>query len=136
MGSWFAPASTKLSDGNPDLVVSDIPVNDTAGLGLTEPALYFGENLSGYVVVNSKRQEIDYQKGDVSQFRAYAGADGIDVGSLARRRVRRCASATSSRSSPGNFTSQSKILINRDVKTRVEQVRPRSCSGITIRIRP
>ncbi|MGI8663981.1 MAG: UPF0182 family membrane protein [Acidimicrobiales bacterium] len=123
-GLVASPANTKQDGGQPDLVVSDIPVNDKAGLGITEPALYFGENLSGYVVVNSKRQEIDYQKGDTSQFRAYAGADGIDVGSITRRAAFALRFGDFESLFSGNFTSQSKILINRDVKTRVEQVAP------------
>ncbi|MEO7557316.1 MAG: UPF0182 family protein [Acidimicrobiales bacterium] len=123
-GLVVSPANTKQEDGKPDLIVSDIPVNDQAGLGITEPALYFGEKLSGYVVVNSKREEIDFQKGDTPQFRAYAGADGVDVGSIVRRAAFALRYGDFEQLFSGNFTNSSKILINRDVKARVEQVAP------------
>ena len=55
-------AATNASDrGQPVFTNKDIPVvSESTGTKVTKPATYFGEGQTGYVVVDSKRTEIDY----------------------------------------------------------------------------
>ena len=66
----------------PTSLVSDVPVRDTADLGVEQPGIYIGEGLSGYVIVDTARAEIDYEgdDGEGTVSADYAGADGIGVG--------------------------------------------------------
>ena len=98
--SSAAPANTSDRRRRPDFVVQG-PADRTGRPRLSnQPAVYFGENLGAYVIVDTKREEIDYQSSD-------DGTTQYDA--LQRRRRRRawarssagrrsrCASATSTR---------------------------------------
>ena len=51
-GAIVAPANEKETSGEPSFVAEDIPYRTSADeLELTQPAVYFGEDLGGYVVV-------------------------------------------------------------------------------------
>jgi hypothetical protein len=88
-GAVLAPSNA--SQGNePEFMIGDIPPKVDARLGsaakLTKPGVYFGENLPGYIVVDTNRREIDYQKSDsTTKFTTYTGKDGVKANSLVRR---------------------------------------------------
>ncbi|QXC60472.1 UPF0182 family protein [Aquihabitans sp. G128] len=123
-----ATANTKTSSGDPDLIAKNIPV-ETADGGpvVKQPGIYFGENKSGYVITNTDRPEIDYQDA-TTKFKAYAGKDGIRLGSGAGGLVKRAAFALRfgdiNPLVSGNIRPESKVLIERDVTARVKSVAP------------
>jgi uncharacterized membrane protein (UPF0182 family) len=88
-GVVLAPSNA--SEGTePQFMIGDIPPKVDARLGaagkMDKPGVYFGENLDGYIVVDTNRQEIDYQSGDSStKFTTYSGKDGVKADSLVRR---------------------------------------------------
>ena len=104
-GSGARP-TTKTSNGQPELLVARHPGDHerrrSGHLGQTA-GIYFGEDKSDYVIVNTGRKEIDFQdRAGRPQTTSYNGKDGINDrqsacrASFARRRSR-CASATSTR---------------------------------------
>lgn len=129
-GVVAAKANSKDASGGPDLLAEDIPVRTSGGLPETDrPGIYFGENKSGYVIVNTGRREIDYQDGDnKTKFTTYDGKDGIRLGSGFNGYVRRAAFALRfgdvNPLISGNIESRSKVLIERDVTARLEAVAP------------
>ena len=79
-GAIVAPANAKEPSGEPSFVASDVPYStDADALELTQPAVYFGENLSRYVVVGSKQRELSFQDDESTQYAAYEGADGVKL---------------------------------------------------------
>ncbi|MGI8759125.1 MAG: UPF0182 family membrane protein [Acidimicrobiales bacterium] len=124
-GAVAAPANSKTADGRPELVLANIPVDGTPSLNLEdEPGIYVGEGLSGYVVVNTDREEIDFQNQDGTVFTSYDGADGVGMGSYFRRiafalRFGDINPLVSSSIRPG-----SKILYQRDIAERVRSLAP------------
>src|SRR5205085_5384607 len=85
-GVVLAPANNAGTDGSPDLLVRNIPIDNSSSIEVNEPGIYFGENLSGYVLTNTKRQEIDFQnKSGENVTTEYHGKDGIEVGSWLRK---------------------------------------------------
>ena len=71
-GMILSPANAKESNGQPSLLAEDIPVRTSGGAPkVTRPEIYFGEDQSGYVIVNTERQEIDYQARDTTKFTKY-----------------------------------------------------------------
>ena len=74
-GVIVAPANAKEASGEPHFVAKDVPyVSEVDELQLTQPAVYFGEGLSRYVVTGSKQQELSFQEDEGTQYAAYEGA--------------------------------------------------------------
>ena len=124
-GIIAAPSNARDSNGRPTFLAEDVPMRaDVAELEVDEASIYFGEGLTGYVMVDTDRQEIAFQDEEETQFRSYEGEDGIGVGSLVRRAAFALRFADWNAFISGNIRSDSKILIVRDVKSRVELVAP------------
>jgi hypothetical protein len=124
-GVVLAPANAKDSGGRPDLLVSDVPLQDEADLGVDQPGLYVGEDLSGYVIVDTNRREIDFQDAQAeTQFADYEGADGINIGSYVRRAAFALRFGDLNPIVSSNLRGDSRILINRDVEDRVRALAP------------
>ncbi|MGH9085080.1 MAG: UPF0182 family protein, partial [Acidimicrobiales bacterium] len=124
-GAIVAPANAKEASGEPVFVARDIPYStDADALELSQPAVYFGEELSRYVITGSKQRELNFQDDESTQYAAYDGADGVRLSSFVRR------AAFALRFGDGNplisdqVTSGSKILMIRDVRERVATIAP------------
>jgi hypothetical protein len=109
--------------GQPDFVIKDIPPTNTSGLTITNPRIYFGELTNDYAIVNTKIKEFDYPAGSDTQTTTYKDDSGISMTFLNKLLF-----AVSYRDM--NFllsqdvTSQSKILINRNIVERVKKIAP------------
>ena len=120
-----AAPSNQTASGEPGFIVKNIPLTSESTIRIDEPAIYFGEGLSGYVIVNTKRQEIDFQKPDgSSELRNYAGQDGIDIGSIVNKVAFALRFGDINPLFSGNLTGSSKILINRDIRARLQAIAP------------
>ncbi len=128
-GAMLAPAnSTDL--GQPVFQLSDIPVVAAKGAPkVTRPQVYFGEDQSEYVVVGTKRQEIDYtDAANDTRFTTYTGADGVEMGSGFMGLVRKASFALRfgdvNPLISGDIGKGSRIIIERDVRGRVQKLAP------------
>ena len=59
-GLVMAPAADKTPDGRPVFTIADIPPVAPPSLGVTQPAIYYGEEDQGYRIVNTSVPEFDY----------------------------------------------------------------------------
>lgn len=86
-GYGVVVAPSNASEGNePGFVVENVPPTVRAPeLEIDEPGIYFGEDVGGYVMTNTTRDEIDFQEGEETRFAQYEGADGVGIGSPLRR---------------------------------------------------
>ncbi len=124
-GVVAAPSNAQTTTGQPAFTLKDIPVVPSSDIPVTEPDIYFGEGLDGYVIVNTKRQEIDFQRPDGSdEFRSYSGQDGIGIGSLTNKIAFALRFGDINPLVSGNLTGSSKILINRSVRARLQAIAP------------
>jgi uncharacterized protein len=124
-GATLAPANAKTPTGRPNILISDVPVSDRAGIGLDEPGIYIGENLSGYVITQTDRAEIDFQTADgETVLTEYEGADGVGIGSYLRRAAFALRFGDINPLISGNLRQDSRILYIRDVKERVQAAAP------------
>ena len=124
-GVVLSSASKQAPNGQPDLLVRDIPVHNETNIKLDQPGVYFGNHLDGYVVVNTKRQEIDYEDASGNNVpTAYTGKDGISVSSWFRRAAFALRFYDFNPLVSGNITGSSRILINRDIYSRVRAIAP------------
>ena len=129
-GVVAAKANDRTRSGDPALVARDIPVVTSGGLPeIDVPGIYFGENKSGYAIVDTERPEIDYQNEDNEPVNTtYEGADGVRLGSGLAGFVRRSAFALRfgdiNPLVSGNIKPDSRVLMERDVSQRLTSVAP------------
>lgn len=124
-GMIVAPANAKEANGEPRFVAKDIPyVSEVDELELTQPAVYFGEGLSQYVVTGSKQQELSYQEDQGTQYAAYEGADGVELGNPLRQAAFALRFGDLNPLISDQLTPSSRILYIRDIKERVEALAP------------
>lgn len=86
-GYGLAMSLTAMKDeeGGPILVVKDIPPSSEAGLTVSNPAIYYGETMSGYQIVSTSIPEFDYPRGDKNAYVRYLGHGGVRLDSFWRR---------------------------------------------------
>ena len=78
-------AAKKSGQGLPEFVVKDLPPSTLGGLAVTQPAIYYGEENSGYRIVPTAVKELDYPKGDENVYSHYRGQGGVALGSWWKR---------------------------------------------------
>ncbi|MGH9274712.1 MAG: UPF0182 family protein, partial [Acidimicrobiales bacterium] len=124
-GAIVAPANAKEPSGEPKFVASDVPYTTSdASLELTQPAVYFGENLSRYVVVGSKQRELSFQNDESTQYAAYEGEDGVKLNNILRRAAFALRFGDANPLISDQITGSSKILMIRDIRERAEALAP------------
>ena len=125
-GAVAALASSKDDSGRPELLLSNIPVDGAPELIPDQrPGIYIGEGLENYVVVNTARQEIDFQDASgTTQFTSYNGEDGVAMGSYLRRAAFALRFGDINPLISSNIQNRSKILYKRDVRERVQSLAP------------
>ena len=124
-GAIVAPANAKEPSGEPSFVARDIPYATQADeLALDEPAIYFGENLSEYVIVGSKQRELNFQDDESTQYKAYEGDDGVKLSSFVRRAAFALRFGDVNPLISDQITGKSKLLMVRDIRERAAALAP------------
>lgn len=123
-GVVMSPVTQKTSEGLPDFYLKDIPPTATGGPPITQPRIYFGENMPGYVIVKTSTPEFDYPKGSDNVYASYAGADGMHVGTEAWRSLFAWYYSDINILLSRYVTGESRILIHRDIQDRVRTLAP------------
>jgi len=128
-GLVASPSTQATSDGSPDYYLSNIPTETVKnGIKLsdgTASQIYFAENLGSYVLVDAKSKEFNYQKpGQTDQFTRYHGKDGVKLSNIIRRAAFALRFGDINPLISGQVTSSTKVLMERDIKARVEKLAP------------
>ncbi len=127
-GVVLAPSNA--SQGTePEFLVGDVPPVvdprlEQSGFAMDQPGIYFGEDLEGYVVVGTNRDEIDYQDEDSTQQTTYEGEDGVPADSLVRRMAFALRFGDLNPLISDFMTDDSKVIFQRDVVSRVRALAP------------
>lgn len=129
-GSVMNAASEYDSRGLPAFIVGDVPpkvaanVTKTKELTITEPRIYYGEEESQYVIVNTSMKEFDYPLGEKNATTTYKASTGVKVGSLPRRVAWAMRFQSLQMLLSGYVKSDSQILMHRNVKERINELAP------------
>lgn len=122
-GVVLAPANTTTS--HPDFAIDDVPIQTTSGApNLKSPDVYFGLGETGYVVVDSRQKEFDYQSAAGPVTNQYTGAGGIRIGSIWQKAAFAIHFHDFNLLVSKLVTPQSRIMFNQDVRTLVHNVAP------------
>jgi len=122
-GAVMSPVSSVTPQGQPLLLVRDIPPVSSAGIEINRPEIYFGELTNDYVITNAKSPEFDYPMGDDNVDSFYEGTGGIRINPL-NKLVFALNQGSSRILLSGDVTSESRILLNRNIMARVNQIAP------------
>ena len=114
----------KSDQGTPVLTVKDLPPKTTGGLTVTEPAIYYGETMSGYRIVPTSVEEFDYPKGDENVYANYAGRGGVRLDSFWKRLLFAWHQFDAGILLTSYLTPESRIQLWRGVDGRVRRIAP------------
>ena len=126
-GVVAAQVNTSTSEGQPQFTLQDIPPRGdppVPQIAEDRAGIYFGEKAppetTPFVVVGTA-SELDYEGGAVNP---YVGDGGIQVGNLLQRAMFAWRFRDVNLLTTGQIGADSRILINRDIRTRVPKVAP------------
>jgi len=113
-------------EGLPQFVLSNMPVESAAAeVKVTRPEIYFGELTDRFVYVKTQQKEFDYPQGDSNTYTTYEGTGGIRIGNRLRRMILAWGIGDLSRLPFADaVTSESRVLINRNIREIVNGVAP------------
>ena len=117
-------AASKDEHGSPALIVKDVPPRTDGGLSVIEPAIYYGETMSGYRIVDSAVPEFDFPRGDENVYRSYGGQGGVALGAFWRRLLFAWHQFDPSILLTSSVTEASRIQLWRRVRERTARLAP------------
>ena len=124
-GIIASPTNVAAQDGNPDFLLSGIPVPKDAPITLSQPDLYFGERQPGYALVEAKQREFDYSRpGRADATTRYKGKDGVKLDNPIRRAAFALRFGDINPLISGQVGGGTKVLYVRDIKDRVKKLAP------------
>ncbi len=123
-GICMNPVNEFTNGGLPVLYVKNIPpVSTVSGLTVKRPEIYYGETTNDYVFVDTRTPEFDYPKGEDNAYVTYKGSGGIKLSGL-NKLLFAIHYNDASIILSHYLTSSSKVMINRNIKNRVEEIAP------------
>ena len=123
-GAVMSPVTRKSTEGLPFFYLRDIPPVADGGPKIDEPRIYFGEESDDYVIVKASTPEFDYPKGKDNVYAAYDGTGGVPIGTMVRRTLFAYYFNDPNLLLSSYLTSDSRILIRRNIKERVHAIAP------------
>jgi len=122
-GMVMSKVNSVTSEGQPDFIINNIPLENKTDIRLDNPRIYFGEKTNDYSIVNTKIGELDYPKGGENQMNNYEGKAGIKM-DLANKILFAINKNSTKFLLSNDITSNSKILIDRNIVQRVNKIAP------------
>jgi uncharacterized protein len=122
-GVVMSKANSVTSEGQPDFIINNIPVENKTSLKLSEPRIYFGESTNDYSIVDTKIGELDYPNGAENKTNNYDGKAGIKM-NLANKILFAVNQKSIKFLISNDITSNSKILIDRNIIERAKKIAP------------
>lgn len=125
-GAILSPANAVTTEGNPVFDISNIPPVSSAGAPtITQPDVYFGLGVDGFVVANTKTPEVDYQTSSGSNVTSsYTGSGGVQLSNLLRRAAFALRFGDLNTLISGQITTKSRVLFVRDIQQEVAKAAP------------
>jgi hypothetical protein len=122
-GITLSQVNEVTAQGQPEMLVKNIPPITNTDFKITRPEIYFGETTNDYAIVNTDEKEFDYPTGSDNAETLYEGKAGINLSffnrllfSIRERSYRLLIS--------NNIDSNSKIMLNRNIIQRISEIAP------------
>lgn len=122
-GITLSQVNEVTAQGQPEMLVKNIPPITSTDFKIMRPEIYFGETTNDYAIVNTDEKEFDYPTGSDNAETLYEGKAGINLSffnrllfSIRERSYRLLIS--------NNIDSNSKIMLNRNIIQRISEIAP------------
>ncbi|HAR95117.1 MAG TPA: UPF0182 family protein [Deltaproteobacteria bacterium] len=123
-GVAMGPVNRITREGLPEFFIMDIPPVSESDIKVTRPEIYFGELSSDYVIVKTKMKEFSYPTSEGNVYTSYEGTRGPRLDSLARKAAFAFRFGSAKILLSSDITRESRILYNREVRSRVQAIAP------------
>lgn len=124
-GLVMTPVTETTGQGEPRFVLRDIPpIPSSPDLRVENPAIYFGENSSGYYIVNTDVPELHYPAGDENMYTHYTGSGGIQFNSWFRKLLFAWELGDINILLSDYIHNESRLQIYRSVQERINRITP------------
>ena len=122
-GVTVSPVSSYTDEGRPEFFVEGLP--PVGDLTVDRPEIYFGENTSNYVVVDTETREFDFPGSQGEPvLKNYEGDGGVALGSFFRRAAFAWRFLDFNLLISGELSSGSKVMFHREITERVSVMAP------------
>lgn len=122
-GITLSQVNEVTAQGQPEMLVRNIPPSTNTDFKISRPEIYFGEKTNEYIIVNTDEKEFDYPSGSDNVETLYEGNAGIKL-SFVKKLLFSIREASYRLLISNNIDSNSKILINRNIMQRVHEIAP------------
>ncbi len=122
-GVVMSDSSTVTSQGQPDFLMKDIPINNKTNIKVENPRLYFGELVNDYIITGTEYDEFDYPKGGENESYRYTGGAGVEL-NFFNKILYAIEEAEPKILISSLITEDSKIIRRRNVLERVNTIAP------------
>ncbi len=122
-GVTLSQVNEVTSQGQPEMLVKNIPPVTDTDFNIKMPQIYFGEKTDDYIIVNTDEKEFDYPSGSDNVETLYEGSAGINL-SFVKKLLFSIREGSYRLLISNNIDSGSKILINRNIIQRVSEIAP------------
>ncbi|NLK65735.1 MAG: UPF0182 family protein [Tissierellia bacterium] len=109
--------------GQPEMLVKNIPPTTETDFNIKRPEIYFGEKTNNYIIVNTDEMEFDYPSGADNVETLYEGEAGINL-SFLNKLLFSIREGSYRMLISKNIDKESRILINRNIIQRVTEIAP------------
>lgn len=124
-GMVMSPVTETNSQGEPRLSIRNLPPSwDSDDLRVDNAAIYYGENSSGYYIVNSGVEELHYPDGDENVYINYDGQGGIQIDSFLKKLLFAWELGDINFLLTDYITEDSRLQIWRSVQERIQKITP------------
>lgn len=122
-GITVSTVNSVTPQGQPEILVRNIPPTTETDFNIQRPEIYFGEKTNNYIIVNTDEMEFDYPSGADNVETTYEGKAGINL-SFFKRLLFSIREGSYRMLISKNIDKDSKIIINRNTIQRVSQIAP------------
>ncbi|MCS6920152.1 MAG: UPF0182 family protein, partial [Fimbriimonadales bacterium] len=132
-GLVMNPVNETSGEGQPVLWIRDLPPQTDPiiqqAIPLSNPAIYYGENIDRYSIVRTNLKELDYPKltgtGDEENvYTTYSGDGGVPIGGWLTRLMFAIRLSDQFIMFTGDLNPESRLLFRRNIRERVQAMLP------------
>ncbi|BEP29599.1 UPF0182 family protein [Helicovermis profundi] len=122
-GAVVSPVNKITQNGQPELLVKNLPPTTNTDLKIERPELYFGELNNDYIVVKTGEEEFDYPSGSDNKRTIFNSDRGIPLAGI-NKLLFSIEENSLKMLLSNNITKDSKIIIHRNIVDRLKTLTP------------
>ena len=124
-GLVMNPVDDVSPEGLPEFYIQDIPPESSfQELEISRPEIYYGENTWNYMISKTTNEELDFPSGEQNTFTTYEGGSGVSLDNFLSRLTYAIKFGSIELLVSNSITPESKIMLYRDINTRLEKLAP------------